>query len=139
MKTWNDFNVGDYYEERFIVTYEQGKRFAELSHDFNPIHLDSEVGAKSRFRSNIVHGMLAMSYVSGILGNKFPGNGTIYLGQNCQFRKPIFYDKEFIICIEILEKDNDRKRLRLAINIFQNNQISVLGEAVVKYENRLSE
>ena len=36
-------NVGDYYKEEFIITQEMVNKFAELSGDRNPLHLDKEL------------------------------------------------------------------------------------------------
>ena len=47
------------------VTVDQDmiQRFADLSGDHNPIHLDAEFAAQTRFGRPIAHGMLAVSTI----------------------------------------------------------------------------
>ena len=33
--------------------------------------------------------MLIASFISSVIGNKFPGNGTIYVSQNLKFMRPV--------------------------------------------------
>ena len=65
--------------------------FAGIVGDFNPIHINSVEGEKSIFKSRIVHGMLAGSFISTVLGMKLPGEGTVYLEQNLKFKLPVFF------------------------------------------------
>jgi acyl-CoA thioesterase FadM len=51
--------------------------FAELSEDRNPIHLDTAFAATTRFGKPIVHGALAVSLISALLGSTLPGEGTV--------------------------------------------------------------
>lgn len=40
-----------------IITEEQVVKFAELSGDKNPIHLDEQYASKSRYKKRLVHGL----------------------------------------------------------------------------------
>lgn len=127
-----NLKVGHYYEQEFVVTEEIGLEFAKISKDFNPIHIDEEVAAKTRFKKRIVHGMLLGSYISGIIGNEFPGDGTVYMGQNLSFRSPIYYDKKVIVRIEITERDLEKKRLKLSTTCRnENGDMLIIGDALV--------
>ena len=42
--------VGDNYSENFVITQDMVNRFAELSGDKNPLHLDKDFAAKTRFK-----------------------------------------------------------------------------------------
>lgn len=67
--------------------------FSKPSLDTNPIHIDPEYAEKSLFGQRIVHGHLAASLISGVVGTILPGNGAIYLNQNMNFRKPVYHDE----------------------------------------------
>ena len=41
--------IGDNYKEEFIITQEMVNKFAELSGDKNPLHIDKKFAAKTRF------------------------------------------------------------------------------------------
>ena len=58
---------------------EDVRKFAEVSMDVNPIHLDDEYAKKTVFGQRIVHGILTCGLISAVLANKLPGEGTIYL------------------------------------------------------------
>jgi 3-hydroxybutyryl-CoA dehydratase len=66
------------------------RAFAELSGDRNPIHLDDETAKKSKFGQRIAHGAILFGLVSKTLGMDMPGIGTVYLGQTCNFKLPVF-------------------------------------------------
>ena len=107
--------------------------FSELSNDKNPIHLDSNFASKTNFGRKIVHGMLIASLFSGLLGEKLPGKGTIYLGQTITFIKPVFINEEVTASVEIkyIRKDKPIYTLK-AICETKLNGIVVDGEAIVK-------
>ena len=52
---------------------------------------------KQFLKSHIAHGMLVMSYITRILLNAFPGEGSIYLGQEIKFTAPVFLGDEITI------------------------------------------
>ena len=107
--------------------------FSELSNDKNPIHLDSNFASKTNFGRKIVHGMLIASLFSGLLGEKLPGKGTIYLGQTITFIKPVFVNEEVTASVEIkyIRKDKPIYTLKTICET-KLNGIVVDGEAIVK-------
>ncbi len=129
------FKIGDFYEKEFLITEETGRQFADVSGDFNPIHLEADVAQQTRFGQKIVHGMLIGSYISGIIGNEFPGNGSVYLKQELTFKKPVFYGSKVKIKIEVTEIIPDKQRLELATQCFDSeDRILVDGKALILYE-----
>ncbi|MNE69821.1 (R)-specific enoyl-CoA hydratase [compost metagenome] len=108
--------------------------FAGLSEDFNPLHLDPAFAASTVFERPIVHGMLLASLFSGLLGQKLPGEGSVYLGQSLSFKQPVFVGDEVTAEVEIIALRDDKPIATLATRILtQNGAIAVTGEAVVKF------
>jgi len=132
--SFKDFFVGQVYEKKLTVSKEDGKKFADISHDHNPIHLDEEFAKESRFGKNIVHGMLIGSYFSGIIGNEFPGAGSVYISQDIFFRRPVFYDMEVTLRIEVIEINNEKHHLKLATQCFGGDELLVDGKAKILFE-----
>jgi 3-hydroxybutyryl-CoA dehydratase len=64
--------------------------FADVTGDKNPIHLDADYAATTIFGQRIAHGMLGAGIISAVFGSTFPGPGWIYIGQNLQFKAPVF-------------------------------------------------
>ena len=83
-------SVGDAAEMSRTVTDEDVRAFAELTGDRNPVHLDEEYAASTRFGRRIAHGMLGASLISAVLANELPGRGTVYLSQTLRFTAPVF-------------------------------------------------
>src|SRR5437588_12119061 len=81
--------IGTRAEYISTITDEDIVRFAEVSGDHNPVHLDEEYAASTAFGGRIAHGMLSAAFVSAVLGNDLPGPGTIYLGQTLKFLAPV--------------------------------------------------
>ncbi|MBW2647156.1 MAG: UDP-4-amino-4,6-dideoxy-N-acetyl-beta-L-altrosamine N-acetyltransferase, partial [Deltaproteobacteria bacterium] len=82
--------VGRTYEEIFMFNQDDIQKFAELSGDDNPIHLDVVAAKDVGFDGTICHGMLVSSLFSRIIGTKLPGKGTIYLKQDLEFLQPVY-------------------------------------------------
>ncbi len=117
------------------ITESDINAFAEVSGDFNPIHVDEEAAKKSVFGRRIAHGMLSASFISAVLGMYLPGEGTIYLGQNLQFLKPVDIGDEITAKVIVAEAVNaDKGIYKLTTQCFnQKNEMVIDGEATVKY------
>ena len=63
--------------------------FARLSGDDNPIHLDRDAARSAGFDREVVHGVLVTSLISRLLGTRLPGPGTILLGQQLRYLRPV--------------------------------------------------
>jgi 3-hydroxybutyryl-CoA dehydratase len=85
-----EVKVGDSFERSRNVTDELVRAFAELSGDFNPIHLDEEFAAKTRFGKRIAHGMLSGAFISAVLGYEFQERRIVYLSQTMKFTAPVY-------------------------------------------------
>lgn len=53
--------------------------FAEVTGDFNPFHFDPIDAVGTPFKERIAHEMIPAGLISGVIGMKLPGPGTIYL------------------------------------------------------------
>jgi 3-hydroxybutyryl-CoA dehydratase len=82
--------IGDTFTVQKEVTDELVRKFADVSGDYNPIHLDEEFAAKTRFGKRIAHGMLGASFISAVLGYKLSENKIVYLSQSLKFTAPVF-------------------------------------------------
>ncbi|MCE7058448.1 MaoC family dehydratase [Dyadobacter sp. CY343] len=83
------------FEYPFTITQEEVQRFADLTGDNNPIHLDAEYAATTNFKRPIIHGMLGATVFTKVLGTQFPGFGSIYVKQTLEFLRPMFVDTEY--------------------------------------------
>ena len=124
--------AGDVHEFSKTITEEDVRRFAVVSGDINPIHLDEEFAQNTTFGKRIVHGMLLASFISSGLANDLPGVGAIYLGQSLVFKRPVFLNDTVIVrlCVENVRSDKPIVTLNTTVSTAQG--IAVEGQATLK-------
>lgn len=106
--------------------------FAGLSGDFNPLHVDAEYAANTRFGQRIAHGLLTASLLLGLLGMRLPGPGSIYLGQTLRFLKPVFIGDTITATAEVLSFTEAKGMVTLRTECHNQRGEKVLeGEATM--------
>jgi 3-hydroxybutyryl-CoA dehydratase len=126
------FKVGDTTTRNNSISDELVRRFAEISGDVNPVHLDEEYASTTIFKKRIAHGMLLSSFISATLANQMPGEGTIYLKQGLSFKKPAYIGDTITTELEIISIDTERNSMTIStICRNQNGEVLISGEAVV--------
>jgi acyl dehydratase len=122
---------GQAVEVRRTFTQEDFDRFAELSGDDNPIHVDREFAAKTRFGRTLCHGMLLFSAASAVIRRHF-GPGAVILDQALKFPGPTFAGDECTIRIEVVSISADRRKAGLSTVIRKDDGTTCLeGHAEV--------
>ena len=105
--TEQEKDVGFKATETVKITDKMVRQFAEMSGDFNPIHLDDSYAATTRFKKRIAHGMILGALVSRLLNEKI-GQGGIYLAQSMKFVNPVFIDEDITFDFEITKLHQTR-------------------------------
>lgn len=119
--TMNNLREGDQVSVFKVITNDDILKFAELTGDYNPIHIDSA--------RNIAHGALLNGLVSGLIGTKLPGAGTIVIEQNLTFPKPCYAGDTVEVIVKIVSV---RKIIKCEYMCIANGDKIVLeGEAKV--------
>jgi len=130
---YSEIEIGQKAEMERMITGKDILRFAEVSGDRNPVHLDEDYAKKTFFKGRIAHGMLSAAFISAVLANKLPGPGSIYLKQELSFIKPIRIGDTITVAVKVIYKDDERERVILrTFCTNQNNELVVDGEATVK-------
>jgi len=128
----NNINVGDRFSRTRDVTEELVRKFAEISGDFNPIHLDEEFAAKTRFGRRIAHGMLTGAFISAVLGQEFAERKIVYLSQTMRFVAPVFVGDSVTVTSTVSHIRDDKGIVTLqTICTNQNAEEVVTGESKV--------
>ena len=123
--------LGAQYVCDFSLTQNEIAAFAEVTKDYNPIHIDNEAAVQQGFKGSIAHGFLVGAVFSRILGCNFPGEGTIYLEQTLNFRQPVFPDELLSAQVKIITIVG--RRITLSTSVYNSEKQVVLdGEAVVQ-------
>ena len=105
--------------------------FAELSGDNNPIHVDNEYAAGTRFGECIAHGVLTGTMMSTIFGTQLPGVGCIYVSQTYNFRAPVKAGDHVVATVTVRELIPSKNRVIFDCVCRVDGKDVVTGEAVL--------
>ena len=126
------FTIGDSAEITKTINDSDIQAFADVTGDYNPVHVDEAFAASTRFGRRIAHGMLSASLISAVIANKLPGKGSVYLGQTLQFVAPVFPGDEVTARVVVKEIRQDKSIVKLeTICINQRGETVIRGEATV--------
>ena len=130
--TYDELSVGHSARLVRTVTLQDIQACAAVSGDINPAHLNPEYADATMFHGVIAHGMLGAALISALFGTQFPGPGTIYLGQELKFTKPVRIGDTLTVLATVSEKNDEKKRIKM--DCLVTNQS---GETVLKGEANL--
>lgn len=128
--------VGDRATVEHVFSQADVAAFAHLSGDDNPVHLDAAAAVEMGFSGTIVHGMLAAGLISRLLGTRLPGPGTIYLGQELRFRRPILPGEPVTATVEVTGRREDKPIFELRTTVISAGETAIEGTATVLLRRR---
>jgi 3-hydroxybutyryl-CoA dehydratase len=131
-KTFDQLDVGDSDQFSKTVTDADIYLFAGVTGDLNPAHIDEAYAQGTFFKTRIAHGMLSAGFISAVIGTRLPGPGTIYMQQSLKFLAPVRIGDTITATVEVIEKIEEKKRVRLKTACANQDGVAVLdGEALV--------
>ncbi len=131
MNESKELKVGQTAQISKEITAADISLFAAVTGDFNPVHFDPVYAAGTFFKERIAHGMIAAGLISGVIGMKLPGPGTIYIQQTLNFLAPVKINDVVTVKVEVLEfLEKNRVRLRTTV-VNKDGVAAVDGEALV--------
>ncbi|MFN8584017.1 MAG: MaoC family dehydratase [Dehalococcoidia bacterium] len=119
------------------ITAEDIRKFAEVSGDDQPLHLDPSFAARTRFGEPIAHGILSASIISAAIGTKLaPGKVVIYMSQNLRFRAPVKPGDTITATLTATAVDAEKSRVNLDTKVTgADGSEIVTGDALVMIED----
>jgi len=130
--TYDEITIGQRATYARTVEERDIQLFAVVSGDVNPLHLDADYAAGTRFGERIAHGMLTGAFISAALALELPGPGAIFMEQSLRFRLPVKIGDSITVELEVTEKNDRRQSVTLdcrAVN--QDGKAVATGTAVV--------
>lgn len=125
-KTIAQLRPGDCAAYTKTVTEADVTLFAGISGDTNPAHTNAVWAQQSIFGRRVAHGMLSAGFISTVLGTMLPGPGTIYLGAELRFLKPVYFGDTVTATCTVVERMEEKNRVRLETVVTNQN-----GETVI--------
>jgi phosphate acetyltransferase len=130
-RIYDDLRVGETASITRAASDRDIALFAAVSGDLNPSHLDPRFASTQQFGHVVVHGMWTAALISAVLGTELPGPGTIYLGQELSFTKPV-EPGDMVTATVVVEAKLEKGRVRLATRCTnQRGEIVLAGTATV--------
>ena len=130
--TINEMKIGDSASFTKTVTDTDVYMFAGITGDFNPAHVNQVEAEKGMFGKRIAHGMLSAGFISAVLGTMLPGPGTIYMGQELRFTKPVAIGDTITATATVAEMIVEKNRVILdTVCTNQNGEVVIKGKATV--------
>jgi len=90
--------VGDSCTITKQISNKDIENFAKISGDTNPVHFQSDSQQRA-----VVHGAFLNGLVSGVIGTKLPGPGTLVISQNLNFPNKCFGGESVKITVKLVE------------------------------------
>jgi acyl dehydratase len=124
--------VGQMARRTREVTERDIELFTELTGDRNPLHIDADVAARTRFGGIIVQGGVTTGLLNAVVAQDLPGPGSVFLRTDWSFKAPVRPGDEITAEVEVLEAREDKPITRLRTTITkQDGTVVVDGTALV--------
>lgn len=96
---------GEWESAPRVVTGDDVRTFADLTGDYNPIHVDAEFAKSTPFRRCIAHGLLGVG-IAGGLGWTTPRAHTVAFLElrEWHFRAPIYFGDTVRVRVRVTDK-----------------------------------
>ena len=108
--TGPELKVGMTASRTKTMTKEDIEYFGKVSTDTNPMHFDEAYAANTQFGKCIAHGVISLSLCGAVLGMQLPGLGTIHMGQEVAFLKPVYPGDVITAHCEIIDIQYKEKK-----------------------------
>ncbi len=96
-----DLRTGLQAEFEREITAADVAAFAELSRDWNPMHVDEAYAAQTNYSGRIVHGAFQVALASAMAGMYLPGRQVVVGSFLCRFLAPLRYPSRVSVRGEI--------------------------------------
>lgn len=131
-KTMNELKLGDSAYVEKTISESDVYLYAGITGDLNPAHVNEVEAGKSMFKGRIAHGMLSAGLISAVLGTQLPGPGTIYMGQQLKFTRPVRFGDTIRATATVQEMNVEKNRCVIStVCTNQNGEVVIDGTATV--------
>lgn len=132
IKTFEGMILGARAEHTHTVTEEAVALYAELTGDYNPVHVDETYARTTRFGARVGHGLLTCGLVQKSL-TQLVAPGGVSLSYKFRLSGPVFLGDTITASAEVVEKRADRSLVICALAcVNQEGDTVVDGEATIK-------
>ena len=132
IKTFEGMMLGARAEHAHTITEETVTLYAELTGDYNPVHVDERYARTTRFGARVAHGLLTCGMVQKSL-TQLVAPGGVSLAYDFRLRRPVFLGDTITSSAEVVEKRTEGRLVVCALTcVNQEGETVVEGEATIK-------
>lgn len=113
MAVLTPLTIGETFTATRTLAQAEFDRFAAVSGDDNPIHVDPAFSARTHFRRTVSHGMLLYTVLRGLLRQAFPG--AVQLEQQLRFPNPAYAAEPLTFRLTLQAIDGPRRQVAVLI------------------------
>ncbi len=96
--------VGETFSETLTMTPGEAKAFSRAARDFNPLHLDEDAAATSRYKKLIVSGTQMAAHLMALPATYFTARSeAVGLDFSIRFHKPVYADETITLTWEVVD------------------------------------
>jgi hypothetical protein len=125
---FDDLFVGQTVTQSITFSEQHLDDFIKLSGDRATIHSDKSYAESLGFSGRVIHGHLAISPFSGLIGMHLPGEGCVIRNHNFQFRKALYCEEKFLYSIKIDRLRQSFKLIELSMAVTGERGMLISGQ-----------
>ena len=107
-------------------------RFARISGDDNPIHVDPDFAARTRFGRTVAHGMFLSSILWSMIRRHLPDAGR-QLSQNLMFPNPAFADESLRFSVAIENISDGQAAIAFSVTRVTDGSVTCEGSTAFEF------
>ena len=123
-RTIQGLRLGDTFTISRRFTEEDMMSFADVTRDYNAVHLDSRFSGAKNFKDRICHGLLVGSMLTEIGGQI----GWLASVMSFRFKQPVYFGETITCKFTIAEVDERRRAKAEAVYFNQDGDIVLEAE-----------
>ena len=127
-----DIQIGLKKQFKIVLTESMLEIFANLSGDYNPLHMNEQYASTTEFKKRVCHGMMLATFFSKLIGMHIPGKQALLLSQSLKFHSPSFINDEILVEGEVIKKSDATRIITLKTSIFNDS-----GDHLVEGEAKI--
>ncbi|MEO1017366.1 MAG: bifunctional enoyl-CoA hydratase/phosphate acetyltransferase [Pseudomonadota bacterium] len=132
-KTFDEIEIGMQAELSRTLTSDEIAKFAIVSGDINPTHLDDKFAEQTPAGRVVAHSMWGGALISSVLGTILPGPGTVYVRQTLNFIHAAHRDETITARVQVREKNAANQTILLhCLCVNEAGETILEGEAEVR-------
>lgn len=129
-RSFDEIDIGDQASVTRTISDEDIRQCAQLTGDYNPLHVDDTYAVGTRFGRRIAHGVISIGLISSALTRLTPG--CAYVSQEIHFVKPVFIGDTITASVMVCEKHHEKKTLKIDTMVTnQSGEVVVRGYAIL--------